>query len=114
MMPPQGTLSIERMCGLTGVSRRSYYRHWQHTAPRDEETALRDTLQRLALAHRFYGYRRVTEAVRREGWAVNHKRVLRLMRTEICSACAGAPSCPPPPTPGTRGGWCRTWPAAWS
>jgi putative transposase len=82
MMPPQGSLSIERMCALTGVSRRSYYRHWHHTAPRDEETSLRDTLQQLALAHRFYGYRRLTEAVRRQGWAVNHKRVLRLMRTD--------------------------------
>jgi transposase-like protein len=82
MMPPQGSLSIERMCALTGVSRRSYYRHWHHTAPRDEETSLRDTLQQLALAQRFYGYRRLTEAVRRQGWAVNHKRVLRLMRTD--------------------------------
>lgn len=82
MMPSQGSLSIERMCALTGVSRRSYYRHWHYTAPRNEETALRDTLQRLALAHRFYGYRRLTEAVRREGWAVNHTRVLRLMRTD--------------------------------
>jgi putative transposase len=29
-----------------------------------------------------YGYRRVTAALRREGWAVNHKRVLRIMRQE--------------------------------
>src|SRR5262249_59239700 len=47
-----------------------------------EEMALRDELQRLAVAHRHYGYRRLTELVRREGWAVNHKRVLRLMRTD--------------------------------
>ena len=82
MTPPQGRLSIERMCALVGVSRRSYYRHWAHTAPREEATGLRDRLQRLALGHRFYGYRRLTELVRREGWAVNHKRVLRLMRTD--------------------------------
>jgi transposase InsO family protein len=36
----------------------------------------------LAVAQRHYGYRRLTELVRREGWAVNHKRVLRLMRTD--------------------------------
>lgn len=82
MMPPQGQLSIERMCALTGVSRRSYYRQWRQAAPRDEETSLRDRLHRLALAHRFYGYRRLTAAVCREGWGVNHKRVLRLMRTD--------------------------------
>jgi putative transposase len=29
-----------------------------------------------------YGYRRVTQALRREGWPINHKRVLRIMREE--------------------------------
>jgi len=82
MTPPQGPLPVERMCDLAGVSRASYYRRWAATAPREEETALRDELQQLALAHRFYGYRRLTEAVRRRGWAVNHKRVLRLMRSD--------------------------------
>lgn len=80
--PPQGGLSIERLCTLAGVSRATYYRHWHIAAPRTEETALRDELQRLAVAHRHYGYRRLTELVRRAGWAVNHKRVLRLMRTD--------------------------------
>jgi transposase InsO family protein len=82
MIPPQGPLSIERLCGLAGVSRATYYRHWLTVAPRTEEIALRDVLQRSAVAHRHYGYRRLTELVRREGWAVNHMRVLRLMRTD--------------------------------
>jgi len=82
MTPPQGALGIERMCALVEVSRASYYRHWHHVAPRQEETALRDVLQRLAVGHRYYGYRRLTALVRRQGWAVNHKRVLRLMRTD--------------------------------
>ncbi len=82
MTLPQGAVSIDRLCALTEVSRASYYRHWHDLAPRAEETALRDALQRLALAHRHYGYRRLTELVRRDGWAVNHKRVLRLMRTD--------------------------------
>lgn len=82
MTPPQGSLSIERLCTLAGVSRATYYRHWHAAAPRTEETALRDVLQQVAVAHRHYGYRRLTELVRREGWAVNHKRVLRLMRTD--------------------------------
>jgi putative transposase len=81
-MTPQGALSIERMCALAGVSRASYYRHWRHVAPRREQTELRDVLQRLAVAHRHYGYRRLNALLRREGWAVNHKRVLRLMRTD--------------------------------
>ena len=70
------------MCDLLGESRASYYRHWQASAPREEETELRDRLQELALAHRPYGYRRLAVLLRREGRAVNRKRVLRLMRED--------------------------------
>jgi putative transposase len=66
------------MCRLAEVSRAGYYRHWQASAPRQEETGLRDVIQ--ALAHRHYGHRRIAALVHRAGWPVNHKRVLRLMR----------------------------------
>jgi putative transposase len=79
---PQGGLSVERMCALAGVSRAGYYRHWQASAPRQEATGVRDAIQRLALAHRHYGYRRIAAQLRREGFAVNRKRVLRLMRED--------------------------------
>ena len=82
MTPPQGPLSIDRMCALAEVRRASYYRQWRETTPREEELALRDVLQRLAVAHRHYGRRRLTALVRRDGWAANHKRILRLMRTD--------------------------------
>ena len=62
MTPPQGSLSIERLCALAGVSRATYYRHWHTTAPRTEETELRDVLQRLAVAHRHYGSRNSSDA----------------------------------------------------
>jgi transposase InsO family protein len=70
------------MCDLLKESRSSYYRHWQSSAPREEETALRDTVQRLALAHRHYGYRRLAVMLRLEGFVVNHKRLLRIMRED--------------------------------
>jgi transposase InsO family protein len=73
---------VEKLCLLAGVSRAGYYRHWQASRPRQEETALRDRLQRLALAHRHYGYRRLTAELKREGWSVNHKRVLRIARED--------------------------------
>jgi putative transposase len=76
------SFSVERMCALAGVSRAGYYRHWHRSAPKREETALRDVVQRLALAHRYYGYRRIGALLRREGWCVNHKRVVRLMRED--------------------------------
>ena len=83
---PQGALTVERMCALAGVSRAGYYRHWAASAPRQAETAVRDAIQRVALAGRHYGYRRIAKQLRREGWIVNHKRVLRLMREDnLCA-----------------------------
>jgi transposase InsO family protein len=79
---PQGESTIARMCALAGVSRAGYYRHWGASAPRQEETGVRDAIQRLALADRHCGYRRIAAQLRREGFAVNHKRVLRLMRED--------------------------------
>ena len=79
---PQGELTVERMCALAQVNRAGYYRHWQASAPRREETAVRDAVQRAALAHRRYGYRRIAAQLRRDGLVANHKRVLRLMRRD--------------------------------
>ena len=82
MTQQQGSLSVERLCTLAQVSRAEYYRHWQAVAPRTAETALRDEVQRLALADRHCGYRRIAESLQRAGWRVNRKRVLRLMRED--------------------------------
>jgi putative transposase len=80
---PQGELTVERMCVLAGVNRAGYYRHWAASAPRQEETAVRDAVQRVALEYRHYGYRRIAwQMFRHDGLVVNHKRVLRLMRED--------------------------------
>jgi transposase InsO family protein len=79
---PQGELTVERMCVLARVSRAGYYRHWAASAPREEETAVRDAIQRVALENRHYGYRRVAKELHNNGLVVNHKRVLRLMRRD--------------------------------
>jgi len=74
--------SVDEMCREAGVSRAGFYRHWHRVAPRAEETELRDQLQAVALAHRSYGYRRLTATLKRDGHVVNHKRVLRMMRAD--------------------------------
>ena len=79
---PQGELTVERMCALARVSRAGYYRRWRASAPRQEETTVRDAVQRVALANRRYGYRRIAAQLRRDGLVANHKRVLRLMRRD--------------------------------
>jgi hypothetical protein len=78
----QGGLSVERMCQLSGVSRAGFYRHWEASAPRQADTALRDAIQQVIVAKRFYGYRRVQPELRQRGLPVNAKRVLRLMRED--------------------------------
>jgi transposase InsO family protein len=70
------------MCALAQINRAGYYRQWAASAPREEETALRDAMQRVALSNRRYGYRRIAAQLRRDGFVVNHKRVLRLMRRD--------------------------------
>jgi transposase InsO family protein len=46
------------------------------------DLALRDAIERTVLTFPGYGYRRVAKALQRDGWVVNHKRVLRVMRRE--------------------------------
>jgi len=48
----------------------------------DQERRLVGDLHRLAGSNPRYGYRRITALLRREGWRVNPKRVLRLWRSE--------------------------------
>jgi putative transposase len=44
--------------------------------------ALRDAIEQIILNFSGSGYRRVTHALQRDGWKVNHKHVLRIMREE--------------------------------
>src|SRR5215471_11472733 len=81
-MGAPGGPSIQRMCQLLGISRASFYRHWEKAEPAAAEMALRSALQRLALAHRHYGYRRITVLLRRQGLMVGVKKVRRLMRED--------------------------------
>ena len=64
------------------MSRAGYYRRLHEQAPREHDMELRDRIQRVVLAHRRYGYRRVTAELRRQGLVVNHKKVLRIMRED--------------------------------
>ncbi len=71
------------MCQLALVSRAGYYRYLAVEEPAQEDMTVRDAIQRVALEHRRrYGYRRITKELRRRGMAVNHKRVLQLMRQD--------------------------------
>ena len=68
---------LARACELITLARSDYYR--QPVAEVDDPELLA-AIDALVLHFPGYGYRRVTAQLRRDGWKVNHKRVLRLMR----------------------------------
>jgi len=86
--------TIQRLCQLGGVSRAGYYRHFEAHAPARADADLRDAIQRISLAHRHYGYRRITAQLRREGRIANAKRVLRLMREDNLLSLRARPFVP--------------------
>jgi len=75
-------LSIRQLCAAVGASRTWWYTRPSADAIQERATALRDTIERIVLEFPGYGYRRVTKALQREAWEINHKRVLRVMREE--------------------------------
>jgi putative transposase len=72
-------LSQRRACQIVG-QHRSTQRH--QPAEPDPDRDLRDRLRRFAKRHPRWGYRRAHAVLRREGWAVNRKKVQRLWREE--------------------------------
>jgi putative transposase len=72
-------ISDRRACGLTGQPRAT-----QQRIPkiRADEEALRAEIVTLATRYGRYGCRRITAALQREGWQVNHKWVERIWRQE--------------------------------
>jgi transposase InsO family protein len=83
MMSVQGSLSIERMCRLAGVSRAGFYRCLEQEYGVKQDLELRSEMQRIALQNRRrYGYRRMGIELEKRGFYVNHKRILRLMRED--------------------------------
>ena len=74
--------SISQLCETLQVSRSWYYEKQTRAQEDETDVELRDTIERIILDFPGYGYRRVTHALKRAGWIVNHKRVLRMMREE--------------------------------
>jgi len=71
-------MSERRACRALGVDRTSV----RYQATRPDDGALRDRLKALAQERRRFGYRRLHVLLRREGHAVNKKRVQRIYREE--------------------------------
>ena len=71
-------LSVRRQCHLLGLSRATYYR--EPAGESAENLALMRRIDEPYTACPFYGSRRITRWLIRNGHAVNRKRVQRLLR----------------------------------
>ena len=77
MIEPVAESSIRRQCQLLEISRTAYY--YQPCPETQENLELMRRLDELPLENPVYGSRRLTVMLRREGKAVNRKRVSRLL-----------------------------------
>jgi putative transposase len=78
MEPEHTQLSVKRQCALLGMARSSWY-----YTPHGESAENLELMRKLDEQYTrtpFYGVRRMTAWLRQEGYAVNHKRVARLLR----------------------------------
>ena len=77
--PEHPRISIARQCELVGLSRSSFYYAAQGESA--ENLKLMRLLDEQYTRTPFYGIRRMTVWLRQQGYAVNPKRVARLLRT---------------------------------
>ncbi len=77
--PGEPSLSVRRQCELLGLSRGSW--HYQPVGESEENLRLMRLLDAQYTQTPFYGVRRMTAWLQRQGEVVNEKRVRRLLRT---------------------------------
>ncbi|MEM7345176.1 MAG: IS3 family transposase [Chloroflexota bacterium] len=70
-------ISIRRQCELVGLNRASYY--YQPAGESALNLELMAKIDEQYTQTPFYGYRRITAQLRRDGYRINRKRVQRLM-----------------------------------
>jgi putative transposase len=76
--PGHQVISLRRQCALIGLPRATYYYEPARESPFNLQ--LMRLIDEQYLKTPFYGWPRMTAHLRRQGYAVNHKRVQRLMR----------------------------------
>ncbi len=76
--PAHPQLSIARQCDLLGLARSSWY--YEPQGETAENLALMRLLDEQYTKTPFYGVERMTVWLRQQGYAVNPKRVRRLLR----------------------------------
>ncbi len=74
----QHGVSERRACDVLQVDRSSV----RYKSTRPDDVDLREAMKNMAAVRRRFGYRRIHVMLRRQGWQVNHKKIMRLYREE--------------------------------
>jgi len=83
-------LSLTVQADLLSLNRTSVY--YKPVQPSPEEIAIKHRIDEIYTKYPFYGYRRITEQLRREGMVVNHKRIRNYMHEMGISAIYPGPN----------------------
>ena len=71
-------VSIQEQCNLLGLPRRTYY--YEPKTESAENLEIMRLLDEIYLDHPYYGSRKMTAVLKRDGYEINRKRVQRLMK----------------------------------
>lgn len=81
MIHQEKRLSIKLKCELLSVNRSSlYYVPCKSTDMHEEDAAIMNEMCDIYMQHPYFGYRRMQVMLARKGYAINHKKVQRLMK----------------------------------
>ncbi len=88
----EGELPVVRQCVLSGVSRASVYVRSHPVETHESDLRLCRLLDEEYTRHPFYGSRRMVVFLKAAGYAINRKRVQRLMRQMGLAGMAPGPN----------------------
>lgn len=86
------TPSIRRQCELVGLNRSSWYEQPAGLSESQENLDIMEQIDKIHTARPFYGSRKLVVELGRAGYAVNRKRVRRLMRVMGIRSLAPTPN----------------------
>ncbi len=72
-------ISIASQCDMLGICRSTYYYKPRDKKP-EEDAMYKLLIFKEYLDYPFYGYRKITKALRKKGYLINRKRIQRLMQ----------------------------------
>lgn len=80
-MIEKNEIPVRNACVSFQIGKSSFY-GWKKKDLPEDNSAIRNEIQGIALEFPFYGYRRITKELQRRKIAINHKKVLRIMKED--------------------------------